>query len=362
MKSLILLLFFLNYIFSETLIFSDEFDKFNLKTWKHDITLSGGGNWEFELYHNNRTNSYVKNGVLNILPTLTSERIGEDKVRGGYRLDFWGGNPADRCTGNNFWGCERTSGAGGNYLNPIQSAKITTSESFSFKYGRVEVKAKLPRGDWLWPAIWLLPLYNDYGMWPASGEIDLMESRGNVNYPFEGGVESFGSTLHWGPDYFTHKFKETHKCYSNPAPLSDDFHVYGLYWTADRIYTYIDDPKNIVLDVDTKTTSFWNRGNFPSSYNNPWQAGGINAPFDSEFYIVINLAVGGTSDYFPDGVAGKPWSNNSQNSVNQFYDAKGQWYPTWNGENAALKIDYVKVWSFDASDLAKEQEHLKFIN
>jgi beta-glucanase (GH16 family) len=107
------------------------------------------------------------------------------------------GGPADRCTGNNFYGCERTSGAGGNILNPIQSAKITTAETFSFTYGRVEVRAKLPKGDWLWPAIWLLPARNEYGMWPASGEIDIMESRGNTNNPDSagGGVESFGSTL-----------------------------------------------------------------------------------------------------------------------------------------------------------------------
>lgn len=95
------------------------------------------------------------------------------------------------------------SGAGGNIINPIQSAKITTVSSFSIKYGRVEVRAKLPQGDWLWPAIWLLPADNAYGQWPASGEIDIMESRGNLNYPTNlgGGVESFGSTLHWGPDW-----------------------------------------------------------------------------------------------------------------------------------------------------------------
>ena len=67
---------------------------------------------------------------------------------------MWGGSVVDQCSGNNFYGCERTSGAGGNILNPIQSAKITTADSFHFKYGRVEVVAKLPEGDWLWPAIW----------------------------------------------------------------------------------------------------------------------------------------------------------------------------------------------------------------
>ena len=76
----------------------------------------------------------------------------------------------------------------------------------------MEVRAKLPKGDWLWPAIWLLPRYNEYGTWPASGEIDIMESRGNVGYPkeFGGGPESFGSTLHWGPDWSVNQFMKTH--------------------------------------------------------------------------------------------------------------------------------------------------------
>ena len=56
------------------------------------------------------------------------------------------------------------------------------------------------------------------------------------------------------------------------------------------------------------------------------------------------MAVGGTADYWTEGVAGKPWSNTATNSVNQFYDAKGAWYPTWAGEDSALQIDYVKIW------------------
>jgi hypothetical protein len=115
------------------------------------------------LYHNNRTNSFVKDGVLNIKPTLTGDRIGEANLKNGYRMDMWGGSKVDQCTGNNFYGCERVGGA--NMINPIQSAKITTIESFNFKYGRVEVRAKLPLGDWLWPAIWMLPATNHYGMW-----------------------------------------------------------------------------------------------------------------------------------------------------------------------------------------------------
>ena len=59
----------------------------------------------------------------------------------------------------------------------------------------------MPKGDWIWPALWMLPKLNAYGKWPASGEIDICESRGNApGYP-AGGVDTFGSTLHWGPNW-----------------------------------------------------------------------------------------------------------------------------------------------------------------
>ena len=121
---------------AETLIFSDDFDKFDLKTWKHEITMGGGGNWEFEVYNNNRTNSFVDDGVLYLQPTLTSDYLGEDGVRTG-SLNLWGGTPADQCTSNAFYGCERNAAASGNYVNPITSARIRSVKSLNFKYGRV---------------------------------------------------------------------------------------------------------------------------------------------------------------------------------------------------------------------------------
>ena len=344
---LVFLALFITLVFStETLIFSDEFDEFSLSRWKHEQTLGGGGNWEFEYYGNNRSNSYVKNGVLYLKPTLLADTIGEAKVKGGnYVFDIWGADPASQCTGNAWYGCSRTSGSP-NYLNPVQSARLRTAESFSFKYGRIEIRAKLPKGDWLWPAIWLLPRHQAYGLWPASGEIDIMESRGNANYPKEngGGVGSMGSTFHWGPDFFQNKFKLTHKQYDLPSgTFNDDFHVFGLYWDENIMYTYIDTDSNRVLEVDV-TESFWDKGGFPISTNNPWFNRTNNAPFDQEFYLIMNVAVGGTADYWTEGVGGKPWSNTATNSGNQFYDAKGAWYSTWNGEQAALQVDWVRVY------------------
>jgi beta-glucanase (GH16 family) len=215
---------------AETLIFSDEFNTLNFNNWEHELTMGGGGNWEFEWYVNNRTNSYVKNGVLYLKPTLTADCIGETTMRTG-TVDIWGASAADMCTGNAFYGCSRSAAASGNVINPIRSARLRSAKSFAFQYGRIEINAKLPQGDWLWPAIWLLPKHNEYGNWPASGEIDIMESRGNgANYGGEGGNDCFGSTLHWGTNWDQNRFFLTHKTYKHTESLGNAFHVYGLYW------------------------------------------------------------------------------------------------------------------------------------
>ena len=334
---------------SQTLIFDEEFNSLDFSTWKHELTLSGGGNWEFEWYVNNRSNSYVKNGVLYLMPTLTEDAIGLNQLLTG-DVNIWGGSPADSCTMNAFYGCERNAAGSGNYNNPVRSARIRTADSFSFKYGRVEVRAQLPVGNWLWPAIWMLPKHNAYGTWPASGEIDIMESRGNdASYP-GGGNNQFGSTLHWGPDWSTNQWPKTHQTYTYSQSLASDFHIYGLYWDQNGLYTYFDTPDNKVLNLDFTQQSFWQRGGFPANFANPWVGQPNSAPFDQEYYFTLNLAVGGTSGYFPDGMGGKPWSDNDPHSVNSFYNNRGSWLPTWQGEAAALKVDYIKVWSLSEEE------------
>ena len=80
----------------------------------------------------------------------------------------------------------------------MRSARLTTQGAKSIQYGRVEVVAKVPKGDWLWPAIWMMPEESKYGIWPLSGEIDIMESRGNARGYRNGGRETVSSTIHWG--------------------------------------------------------------------------------------------------------------------------------------------------------------------
>lgn len=329
------------------LLFSDEFDKLDRSIWRPDRTLTGGGNYEFQFYDLNITNIFVRDGIFYIRPTLTENRIGASALRETGVLDIWGMDPGSQCTGNYDYGCFRVAGAGGNILNPIQSGLVRTVNSFKFRYGKVVIRAKMPKGKWIWPAIWMLPAYYQYGTWPASGEIDLVESRGNgPEYP-GGGYDKVASTLHWGPSYEYNRFEMTHAEYALPAgrTFGDEFHVFTLDWTPEGIKTYVDD--DLVLDVPLN--DMFKKGKFPAWIDNLWE-GSNAAPFDQEFYLIMNVAVGGTAGFFPDGVGNKPWSDKSEHAVNEFYAAKDDWYPTWGPESGldrALAVDYIRVYKHD---------------
>ncbi|CEI90635.1 hypothetical protein RMCBS344292_04953 [Rhizopus microsporus] len=338
-------------------IFEDHFDTLNFKNWQvardysqwRTITYNiPGGNWEFQYYTNNRSNSFVEDGILYIKPTLTSDFLGEDALKEGGRIALYSGSPSEDCTDNSNFGCERISGApaGGVYINPIQSARLRTINSMSLRYGKVEVRARLPVGDWLWPAVWMLPKYSAYGSWPASGEIDIMESRGNVRYPY-GNISTVLSTLHWGPNPYLNKYSLTQaEVHSTNGTFADNFHTFGLEWTKEGLRTYVD--KQTVLEVDFDKTA-WERGMFDEKTTmNPWKGGDISAPFDQEFYLqIINLAVGGVNGFWPDHPS-KPWNNNDPHAPNKFYDSRQKWLPTWGkGNKRALAVDWVKVWSME---------------
>jgi len=334
---------------ADTLMWEDQFDFLDFSKWSHEVSMGGGGNWEFEWYANNRTNSFVDDGVLHLQPTLMADNIGYDELHTA-DINIWGGDVSNPCTSNAFYGCERNAPASGNVINPVQSSRLRSAGKFSFKYGKVEVKAQLPKGDWLWPAIWMLPVDSAYGGWPASGEIDIMESRGNDASCSVGGNNVFASTLHWGPAYDANGYEQTHEEYTHPTSLADDFHIYGLIWTKDRIATYIDTEDNIVLDVDTSTQGFWEKGGW-TNRDNPWaHEKELNAPFNQDYYLIMNVAAGGTNSYFPDEQCGKPWTDNDPHAPNQFWDAHEDWYSTWDypaTNQAALKVDSIQVWELE---------------
>ncbi|KDR21213.1 beta-1,3-glucan-binding protein-like [Zootermopsis nevadensis] len=343
-------------ICSGELIFNEEFDTFDFQTWNHEKTAAGGGNWEFQIYLNNRSNSFVRDGKLFIKPTLTADKHGERFLSSG-TLKLYGGAPADECTNPSDWGCERR-GTSVHVLNPITSARIRTVESFSFCFGKVEVRAKLPTGDWLWPAIWLLPRYNEYGSWPASGEIDLSEGRGNKNltvHDLNIGTELSSSTLHFGPFWPISGWHKAHfeKRLETDQGFNHDFHRFQLEWTADFLKFAIDDEE--LGRITPPEGGFWDLAEFNSTIgtaDNPWKYGTKMAPFDKQFYLILNLAVGGVNGYFPDNAdnpGGKPWSNNSPQASTDFWNGRRQWLSSWqlgvDEDSAAMQVDYIKVWA-----------------
>jgi beta-glucanase (GH16 family) len=162
------------------------------------------------------------------------------------------------------------------------SARINTRDRFAFKYGRIESRIKLPRGQGLWPAFWLLPQNNVYGGWAASGEIDIVETR---NLGSTGGNSIYG-VIHYGGQYPNNV--SSGESYAVSSDITADFHTYALEWDEAEIRWYVND---ILFAV--RNTWFTSAASFP-------------APFDQRFYILLNLAVGGnfpgaptTSTVFP---------------------------------------------------------------
>jgi len=317
---------------AEKLVFNEDFNTLDQSKWRHDVSAWRGGNFEFQYYRNSRNNSYVRGGTLFIKPTLTADEYGEDFVLHG-KLSYPDCN-REPCV----------SEAGSEIVLPVLSARI--SSVFSFKYGRLEVRARMPKGDWLWPAIWLLPEDDVYGGWPRSGEMDLVESRGNRRlFDSQGkqdGIRFLSSTLHWGPAPGTNGFRKTlYVKNMNSDTLADDFHVYTLDWRESGIRFLIDG--QLIGERPTPQEGFWKLGGFQG--NDIWGSKKL-APFDQNFYIIINLAVGG--NFFSDGLRNephpRPYDLKSGQAMRQFWEKKDWWKDTWKGESAALQVDYVRVY------------------
>lgn len=125
----------------------------------------------FQWTTSSTNNSFVEDSTLYIVPTLTSDQLGTDAIINGYTLNL----TADgTCTSTNVSQCVAVSNSSQlTVINPVQSARLITKNAVNIKYGKVEVKAKFPSGDWLWPRIMMLPTNDSYGVWPRSGQIDV---------------------------------------------------------------------------------------------------------------------------------------------------------------------------------------------
>ncbi len=146
------------------------------------------------------------------------------------------------------------------------SARMISYGSGDWKYGRFDIRAKMPIGTGLWPAIWMLPSDTVYGVWPRSGEIDIMEYLGDKPREVIG-------TIHWGHDRW--RFNTQYFLAEPPDPsFHDEFHLFTCIWTEDCILFQVDG-QDIGVPNTRSTT-------LPSTW-----------PFDQFFHMILNVAVGG---------------------------------------------------------------------
>jgi beta-glucanase (GH16 family) len=153
------------------------------------------------------------------------------------------------------------------------SARITTQNKFDVQYGRIEARIKLPYGQGLWPAFWMLGAnFSDVG-WPYCGEIDIMEMVGGENKD-----NTCHATMHWWDD--TQNLKTDYGLsYTLPSGrFADDFHVFGITWNAQEIRAYVDDNEYFVASLTPAELS----------------------EFRQNFFIILNVAVGGNWPGSPD--------------------------------------------------------------
>lgn len=150
--------------------------------------------------------------------------------------------------------------------SPYTSAKLVTKEKADWKYGRIEIKAKLPKGKGTWPAFWMLPTISDRSLqWPTDGEIDIMEHVGYNQGMIYGTIHTEKFNHQIGTQRSDSIFvKDAHKA----------FHIYGIEWSPEQISWFVDDNVYLTLYKNDDDYKGW--------------------PFDkSEFHLIINLAVGG---------------------------------------------------------------------
>ena len=180
------------------------------------------------------------------------------------------------------------------------SAYVTTAYNFSFCYGRLEFRAKLPVGQGVWPALWTLgdnylEIANDEKGWPLCGEIDVMELVGSSNSqnPFDN--KKILGTLHWGPDRANHQ--QAHYAWILGESPADDYHIYAVEWDENEMVWYVDDRAYLRVKLDDPT---------------------MGTAFMQKHWIIMNINLNGNDGY------------------NKFDDT--------TPDTASMYVDYVRVY------------------
>lgn len=367
------------------LVWEDNMDFLDRTKWVHEVTAWGGGNDEFQVYIDDEDNCYSRDGNLHLKPTLLRDNInpltnrsyGDEFLRSGELnlAELYG-----RCTNVENNGCIRRGAL--RDIPPVASTRIRTMGLFNFTYGRAEVRAKMPLGDWMWPAIWLLPAGDEYldewkyGRWPRSGEMDIVETTSNRELEFRrtglpAGIQRAGATLHWGLGRPENRWDRTYAHrYNGSCNFGDCFHTYVMDWTEYGVAFYMDGyevlrvPQVFANESDSTWKGFHDLGG-PWMNPEPELWNSTMAPFDNGFHFIMNVAVGGCNGFIPDNEIAinrqcnqpgrehlcKPWDNKDGQvlGMNKFYERRNDWYWTWaqEGENRAMQVDYVRVYQRD---------------
>lgn len=219
------------------LVWSDEFDgtELDLTKWGKVEDNYGGGNNERQFYSTDPKYCFVKDGRLNIAVHRDSYTSNDGKT------------------------------------SPYTSARIRTLQRAEWKFGRFEVRAKVPNGQGIWPAVWMLPTNSPHGGWAASGEIDILESRGSK-------VEETTGAIHFGGAWPRNEFLAGAHTFRG-RNAAEDFHVYAVEWNRDEITWSVDGEKYMVRKKEEWSSE--------TAKDNP------SAPFDTPFHLIMNVAVDG---------------------------------------------------------------------
>lgn len=248
-----------------TQVWADEFNgkKLNRDDWNVELHEPGWVNSEQQEYVDSEENIYVKDGTLVLKPVKKTE----------------------------------------NGKTSYTSGRVNTQGKHDYKYGMFEARVKVPKGQGYLPAFWLMPTdENLYGQWPKCGEIDGMEVMGQETNKCYG-------TIHYGSP---HEEKQgTKTLESGVKDFSEDYHVFDVEWEPGKITWYVDGVK--FHEADNWYSAVEGKGT--KTYP---------APFDQPFYVILNLAVGGS------------WV--------------GMTDDTTDFEKAAYAIDYVRVYQKDSYD------------
>jgi len=245
-----------------TLVWSDEFDETELDMSKWTYQVGNGAEYGNPGWGNNEAEYYTPLNVNVEDGKLVIEANREDLL--GYRY---------------------TSG------------KLVTDSKFSTLYGKIEASIKMPETDGLWPAFWMLPQDNAYGGWAASGEIDIMEAKGRL-------PDTVGGTIHYGGAWPKNVYSTASYTFPKGQSIGSGFHTYTLEWEPDEMRWYVDG--NLY-----STQNKWNSQTGATENAFP-------APFDKNFYLILNLAVGGNFD--------------------------GGVVPPGDFSSADMEVDYVRVY------------------